>query len=56
MVFPTLAPMNKSTNFGLKEKKTIFFYFFRKKKKGDMHRISDSHFTIKLYKSNIQQS
>jgi hypothetical protein len=36
----------------------LFLYFitFLKEKKEDIYRISDSHFIVKVHKSNIQQS
>jgi hypothetical protein len=49
IVFLTLAPVNKPVKFELKAKR-IFFCI----KKIGMYRIPDSHFTVKIHKSNIQ--
>lgn len=59
MIFLTFVSVNKFTKFGLKEKGNHFLFFqkeTKKERKGDMHHISYLYFTIKLYKSNIQQS
>jgi len=53
MVFLTLGPVNKQVKFELKPKHTYFLLLFFYIKKG-MYRIPDSHFIIKINKSNIQ--
>jgi hypothetical protein len=51
---PTLAPVNKLVKFEWKAKNTYIFFIFLKKKKGTcVYRIPDSHFTVKIHKSNI---